>query len=111
MPTILGTTDTVTTCECCGRSDLKTTVVFGNEDGTPTAYYGSECAAKFSGTTKAVIAKTVATLAKKVREQAEKDRNRKANADRAAYDAWKLATYGNTTDSLDRHQRYRKETA
>lgn len=47
---ILGTTDDVTSCHCCGRTDLKSTVVLTvlDIDGNPTGetYYGSTCAAK-----------------------------------------------------------------
>lgn len=41
---ILGITNDVTTCECCGRADLKATVIIGNEDGTVHGYYGRDCA-------------------------------------------------------------------
>ena len=41
---ILGTTDEVTTCDCCGRQDLKSTVAFQTDDGI--AYFGCVCASK-----------------------------------------------------------------
>jgi hypothetical protein len=40
----LGTTDDVTTCDCCGRKDLKSTVALSFDDADP-AYYGTTCAA------------------------------------------------------------------
>ena len=40
---ILGISDEVTTCECCGKNGLKKTVVLGTETGT--VHYGSDCAA------------------------------------------------------------------
>ncbi len=45
-----GTTDELTTCEECGRSDLRSTVILavvvdGHDDGV--IYVGSSCAAKF----------------------------------------------------------------
>lgn len=49
MKRILGISDEVTTCECCGRTNLKNTVVIGTEEGE--AYYGCSCAAKFLGRT------------------------------------------------------------
>lgn len=55
MPTyrILGTSDDVTVCECCGRSDLKSTVVLAALDAggvvAAETYYGSSCAAKAVG--------------------------------------------------------------
>jgi predicted nucleic acid-binding Zn ribbon protein len=51
---IKGTTDECTTCEKCGRSDLKKTIVLaildadGNEEDY--TYYGSDCAARALGT-------------------------------------------------------------
>lgn len=45
MKRILGLCDTVTTCECCGRTGLKSTVVIGDEMGE--SYYGSVCASGF----------------------------------------------------------------
>jgi len=43
IPQILGINDDVTTCECCGRTDLKCTVVL-DFDGEIT-HYGRQCAA------------------------------------------------------------------
>lgn len=41
---ILGINDDVTTCECCGRTGLKKTVVLDIE-GVGIVHYGSDCAA------------------------------------------------------------------
>lgn len=41
---ILGINDDVTTCECCGKSNLKCTVVLTNGEGE--VHYGRDCAAK-----------------------------------------------------------------
>ena len=41
---ILGINDDVTTCECCGKSGLKCTVVL--TDGERELAYGRDCAAK-----------------------------------------------------------------
>lgn len=43
-------TDTVTTCDCCGRANLKATVLMLRDDGG-TAHYGRTCAARNSGKT------------------------------------------------------------
>lgn len=43
--TFLGTSDEVTTCDCCGRADLKSTVAIEDEHGH-TLYFGVVCAAK-----------------------------------------------------------------
>jgi len=41
---MLGINDDVTTCECCGKSGLKCTVVLTNGDGE--VCYGRDCAAR-----------------------------------------------------------------
>lgn len=41
---ILGINDDVTTCECCGKSNLKCTVVLTNGEGE--VHFGRDCAAK-----------------------------------------------------------------
>lgn len=41
---LLGINDDVTTCECCGKSDLKCTVVMTNGEGE--VHYGRQCAAR-----------------------------------------------------------------
>ena len=45
MYKILGITDEVTTCDCCGRSNLKCTVGLETPDGA-TVYYGRDCAGR-----------------------------------------------------------------
>lgn len=47
MNKILGINDEVTTCECCGRSDLKATIVIGDEHGNIIGRYGAMCAKRF----------------------------------------------------------------
>jgi hypothetical protein len=41
---ILGISNDITTCECCGKSNLKKTVVL--EIGEAVVHYGSDCAGK-----------------------------------------------------------------
>jgi hypothetical protein len=41
----LGTDDSVNTCDCCGRADLKSTVAIETDAGA-VVHYGSTCAAK-----------------------------------------------------------------
>lgn len=43
--TVAGITNEHTFCECCGRDNLKKTVVLVDSDGC-FVYYGSDCAAK-----------------------------------------------------------------
>jgi hypothetical protein len=44
MMRILGINDDVTTCECCGKSGLKCTIVLTNDEGE--VHYGRDCAAR-----------------------------------------------------------------
>lgn len=61
---ILGINDDVTTCECCGRSNLKATVVLESSDGS-MVHYGKDCAARtLTGDNKAADVKSVESLAR-----------------------------------------------
>ncbi len=43
---VLGISDERTTCECCGRTNLKSTVVIENIETHQIVYWGSTCATK-----------------------------------------------------------------
>jgi hypothetical protein len=81
---VLGTTDDVTTCDHCGRSDLKSTVKLapldedGNVDGD-TVYFGATCGAKAAGWTVKSFRKA-ATDADRARREAEYAAKRAAEA-------------------------------
>jgi len=111
---VLGTTDDVTTCEACGRPELKGTLVLqpldadGNDDGEP-CYYGSSCGAKLAKSTTREInaearkADREAAAAKKAAQ--EEARHREWEAGRPArieahlhYLEWLAATYGAGTE-------------
>lgn len=63
---ILGINDDVTTCECCGRTNLKATVVLETEHGD-IRHYGRDCAARaIHGTNKAVNVKSVESLGRAI---------------------------------------------
>ena len=47
--TFIGTTDTVTVCDCCGRANLKGTVVLQADDDF--VHFGSTCGARALGMT------------------------------------------------------------
>jgi hypothetical protein len=42
---VLGTTDDVTTCDCCGRADLRKTIALAFDGAVDPVYYGVTCAA------------------------------------------------------------------
>jgi hypothetical protein len=51
--------DTVTTCDCCSRQDLKATVLMRNADTGAEFYFGRICASRNSGKTSQQITKEV----------------------------------------------------
>jgi hypothetical protein len=95
----LGTTDEVTTCDCCRRSDLKKTVALMVNDFP--VYYGSECAAKALGMTSKAVK----------RETAKADGEKFAarlvaicDAGRAAFRAGDIETYKRLNSEVTRIQ-------
>lgn len=59
---VLGRNNDVTTCECCGKKNLKFTVVLGTEEGEK--HYGRDCAAKaMYGNNKSRSVKNVEVIA------------------------------------------------
>lgn len=62
MIKILGVTDEITVCDCCGKKNLKKTIGLELTDGT-TVHYGSECAATLLGKKSRKGADSVARLA------------------------------------------------
>ena len=65
----IGTTDEVTSCDCCGRDNLKMTIVLQEKDGGEFTFFGSQCGAKALGWTVKDVNKT-AKNAKHERHQA-----------------------------------------
>ena len=57
--TALHLDDTVTTCDCCGRQNLKATVLMRNSDTGAEFYFGRTCAARNSGKSSQQITKEV----------------------------------------------------
>lgn len=45
----IGSTDTVTQCGCCGKENLKKTIVLQNVESGDFVYYGSTCGARALG--------------------------------------------------------------
>ncbi len=79
----LGTSDDVTTCDCCGRTGLKSTVALCIDDSDDVLYYGVVCAARALKTTaKVVRAETKAAddAARDARLRAEWERGRAEDA-------------------------------
>ena len=100
--TILGINDEVTTCECCGRTNLKATVVLTHGEGE--VHYGRECAARALQTT----TKGVDTAVRSARAESAKAKIVADNAEWATYMNWLLGTYGDTRSTLERRKAYRE---
>lgn len=50
----LGISDEVTTCDCCGKTNLKRTVAISFNDGSPV-FYGTDCAARTLGRKASIV--------------------------------------------------------
>lgn len=90
---VLGTDDSVNTCDCCGRADLKSTVALETEAGE-VVHYGVVCAAQAMKRSAADVRKDArkADAAKREADRAAQDAARQA--EHAAYCAWLSTTYG-----------------
>lgn len=75
---VLGKNDEVTTCECCGKSNLKLTVILTNGEGE--VRYGRDCAARVLAPIcrggKVVGSYLTATKVERMAERAELDREK-----------------------------------
>lgn len=99
-----GTTDEITTCDQCGKEDLRDTVIMvhldadGNDDGT--SYMGRDCAARATGWTQAKVRRHVTAADRAAKEKAERERLAEQAAGTARFDkdfaAWLMTTYGGT---------------
>ncbi len=82
MARALGTDDAVTTCDCCGKTNLKFTVAMELDDGE-VVHYGSTCAGRNTGKTRPQINGEMKAEAKRVRDAAVAEY--RATPERAAY--------------------------
>ena len=100
----LGTTDEVTTCDHCGRSDLKNTVALQIGEDADPVYYGVTCAAHALKTTVKDVrsASKRADDAKAAAVQAERYRQQKIETDR--WFAWLAANAPSGNDPFTRIQ-------
>lgn len=68
---LLGITDSVNTCDCCGKTDLKCTVAFEQED-LNIVYYGRICAQRWYGKAQKVINGELRTIKDNANSEASK---------------------------------------
>ena len=89
---IIGTTQDITDCECCGRTNLKKTVIVavldadGNTDSI--AYYGTVCAAKATKRTVKQITDEVSAADAARRATAQAQAAERSAREYRAYMAW-----------------------
>jgi hypothetical protein len=83
----LAIVDDVHSCDCCGKSNLKSTVAMERDDGA-IVHFGSICATRHAGRAAAVIRREAASMA--AQKQAAADLEFRASAEKKAYDS-KLA--------------------
>jgi hypothetical protein len=105
---ILGITGDVTKCECCGRDDLKRTVILGILDAdrnvVDVTHYGSNCAAKatkFRSTGKGI--ESLAEQAQREADRAASQRIVEVNVNDVFPDLlWVVESIGQNGGSVDR---------
>jgi hypothetical protein len=68
----IATDDSVNTCDCCGKSNLKHTVVMERDDGE-LFHFGSVCATKHSGFSSGVIKKQIDAVLQEKKDKACKE--------------------------------------
>jgi cell fate (sporulation/competence/biofilm development) regulator YmcA (YheA/YmcA/DUF963 family) len=69
---LLGITDSINVCECCGKSDLKSTVAFQTDAGD-VVYYGKICASKHSHKSAKEINKELKSIKTIARQEAKEE--------------------------------------
>lgn len=96
---VQGANDEVTVCGCCGRDNLKSTVILAclDSDGNPTGEvvrYGTDCAARAAGWTHRDVTVMVRRANTDAAAAAEQVRAARANAAHNDWAAWLYATTG-----------------
>lgn len=82
--TVIGSTDDVDACDCCGRKGLKKTIVLRPDNSTEVVYFGTSCAALAMKRT----AKEIKALVR-VAEDADRAARERAYREAAAADAFR----------------------
>jgi hypothetical protein len=107
---ILGINDEVTTCSCCGKDNLKKTVILEDDAGREVRY-GTECAANALRLSKLQVEKEVRRVVREKADAAAKEKARQDYEWWTNYAAWMLKTYGDTNSNLERSRAYRAAMA
>ncbi|GAA3473869.1 hypothetical protein [Nonomuraea roseola] len=98
-----GTTDDVTTCDLCGRVELKMTVIMialdaeGND--LDAEYFGVDCAAKAAGWTQGKVKADIKAVQAEARREGERKRRERHEAEDREFTAWAVQKYGITANT------------
>jgi hypothetical protein len=102
--TYVGTSDEVDACDCCGKSDLKSTVAIQDNDSGETLYFGTTCAARaLKQTVKEVKAGTAAADRAKA-EAARKVQQAKYDAEMKDWGAYLVAKTGGIRETYGQRE-------
>jgi hypothetical protein len=95
---VLGTTQDVTDCDCCGRVDLKKTVILGilDADGNveDVVHFGTTCAAHAARRTNKEIKQLAADADKAKRDAAAFEAAQRSDREYREYMTWLTTTTG-----------------
>ncbi len=87
---VLGTTDEVSTCDCCGRTGLKSTVALDVVETGDVVHFGVTCAAKAMHQPVKYVKEQIDAVAAAKRAAVLA----KLEAESKAYSAWLVTVYG-----------------
>lgn len=102
---ILGTTDDVNTCDCCGRARLKVTVALVLDGAIDPVYFGTSCAARALRTGANDVRAAARAADDERRAEAEHARREAARVADAAWQAFldaRAPTHGSASRWPDR---------
>jgi len=66
---LIAKTDSISDCDCCGKSNLKMTFLLENQETGHEGYYGRVCASKIMGSTKDEFSGILKNYSKKVADE------------------------------------------
>ncbi|MCA9546121.1 MAG: hypothetical protein KC613_17070 [Myxococcales bacterium] len=95
-----GVTDERGECDCCGRTNLKRTVVLFDFDAGDFTFYGTSCAARAMGATVEATRRAVVEAERAKRDAEAVERARVAEARRVAWVAFLVERTGGMVDRL-----------
>lgn len=94
----LGTTDDHTTCDCCGKSELKSTVAIRNLETGEDVFFGVTCAARALKLQVAEVRKGAADADRAEADRRESVRRAAAEAESVRWNAFLMRATGGIND-------------